>query len=197
MATMGDRLRQMRERAGFESARSAALAHDWRESTYRAHETGGRQFDLEQARRYGRAFRADPYWLLHGIGRGAVRRVPLMGYVGAGSEAHYYMTAQGPLEMVDAPEGATDSTVALEIRGESLGELFDGWLVYYDDVRSPVTEDLLGQLCVVGLADDRVLIKKLRQSATPGLYHLISQTEGPITDVAVLWAARVKHLAAR
>src|SRR5690606_7614356 len=74
--------------------------------------------------------------------------VPLVGDVGAGAEAHYYAEAQGPFAMVRAPEGATQSTVAVEVRGESLGPLFDRWLVFYDEVRSPVTPDLIGRLCV-------------------------------------------------
>jgi hypothetical protein len=70
-------------------------------------------------------------------------------------------------------------------------------LVYYDDVRAPVTPDLIGRLCVVGLADGRVLIKKIKSSQTPGLYHLLSQTEEPILDVEVLWAARVRSMTPR
>jgi phage repressor protein C with HTH and peptisase S24 domain len=122
--------------------------------------------------------------------------VPLVGYVGAGAEAHFYAFGDDPAEMIEAPEGATESTVAVEIRGESLGPLFEHWLVFYDDVRSPVTSDLIGRLCVVGLPDDRVLVKKI-QSARSGLFHLLSNTEAPILDVEVSWAARVKHMVPR
>jgi len=48
------------------------------------------------------------------------------------------------------------------MRGESLGALFDRWLVYYDDIRDPPTTDLLHALCVVGLADGRILVKQLK-----------------------------------
>lgn len=123
--------------------------------------------------------------------------VPLVGYVGAGAEAHYYAEAQGPFDMVPAPDGSTESTVAVEIRGESLGSFFDHWLVFYDDVRAPVTADLIGKLCVVGLPDDRILIKKLQRSRAPGFYHLLSQTEDPILDAEVMWAARVKNMVPR
>ena len=80
---------------------------------------------------------------------------------------------------------------------ESLGALFDRWLVFYDDRREPVTQDLIGRLCIIGLADDRVLVKKLRPSRTNGLYHLLSNTEEPILDAAVEWAARVKIMVPR
>ena len=127
----------------------------------------------------------------------APEEVPLVGYVGAGAEAHFYGTADDPNETVPAPDGATPSTVAVEVRGESLGALFDRWLVFYDDRREPVTQDLMGRLCIIGLADDRVLVKKLRPSRTKGLFHLLSNVEEPILDVAVEWAARVKIMVPR
>jgi transcriptional regulator with XRE-family HTH domain len=121
--------------------------------------------------------------------------VKLVGYVGAGAAAHFYDAAD--LGTVPAPEGATEDTVAMEIRGESLGALFEHWLVYYDEVRTPVTPDLIGRLCVVGLLDDRVLVKQIKKSKTDGLYHLLSNTEGPLFDMEVLWAARVKSMVPR
>lgn len=121
--------------------------------------------------------------------------VPLVGYVGAGAAAHFYDAVD--LGHVAAPEGATDDTVAMEIRGESLGALFEHWLVFYDEVRSPITPDMIGRLCVVGLIDERILVKKIQRSKTPGLYHLLSNTEGPILDAEVVWAARVKNMVPR
>jgi hypothetical protein len=89
--------------------------------------------------------------------------------------------------------------VAVEIRGESLGPLFERWLVHYDEIRSPITPDLLGQLCVVGLPNDKVLVKKVRnsKSKTKGLYDLLSNNEDPMLDVAVEWAAKVKSMVPR
>ncbi|MCC6776667.1 MAG: helix-turn-helix domain-containing protein [Hyphomicrobiales bacterium] len=122
--------------------------------------------------------------------------VRVVGYVGAGSEAHFYAVAQGDMDEVPAPEGSTKDTVAVEIRGDSLGSLFDRWLVFYDEVRRPITSDMIGRLCVVGLADDRVLIKKVRRGRN-GLYTLVSEREPPIENVAIEWAARVKNMVPR
>lgn len=130
-----------------------------------------------------------------GLGRADV--APLVGFVSAGSRAHFFADGQGPFDEVAAPDGATDRTVAVEIRGDSLGSFFNEWLVYYDDVRVPVTPDLIGRLCVLGLVDGRVLIKKIKASQTPGHYHLLSQTEEPILDVEVVWAARVRSMTPR
>ncbi|WP_210259487.1 hypothetical protein [Devosia sp. 1635] len=136
-------------------------------------------------------------WLDHHVD--SEKTVPVVGYVGAGAEAHFYALSDGELDRVPAPENAGPETVAVEIRGESLGPLFARWLVHYDEIRSPITSDLINQLCVVGLPDDRVLVKKVRnsKSKTPGLYDLLSNAEDPIFDVPIAWAAKVKSMVPR
>jgi hypothetical protein len=201
-----ERLRQARLQAGYKEASEAARALGMRESTYLGHENGSRGFKA-QADRYARKFGVSLEWLLTGRGPRAPRTttpaapaaastVPLVGYVGAGAQA-YFFSDQGEIDRVPAPEGSAESTVAVEIRGESLGSFFDRWIVYYDDIRRPVTADLLGKLCVVGTDDGRVLIKKIQRSKARGLFHLLSQTEGPILDVRLEWAARVKSMVPR
>lgn len=123
--------------------------------------------------------------------------VPVVGYVGAGSAAHYYSDAQGPFEEVPMPENGNDNTVAVEARGDSLGTFFNQWLVYYDEIRTPPTSDMIGRLCVVELLDGRVLVKKLMRGSAPHLYHLLSQTESPIEDQEIVWAARVTGMSPR
>lgn len=162
---------------------------------------GERQLKAEEVPLVARYLKSSPPGLEgfpeDGPGFGAERHtVRVVGYVGAGEAAHFYAVAQGELDEVPAPDGATPETVAVEIRGNSLGELFDRWLVFYDSVRRPVTSDLIGQLCVVGLPDDRVLVKKIRRGHN-GLFDLHSNTEEPIKDVAIEWAARVKSMVPR
>lgn len=123
--------------------------------------------------------------------------VPLKGYVGAGSEMHYYRLADEEYEEVPAPRKATKRTVAVEIRGKSMGPSVSGWLVFYDDVHSPVSEALHGRLCVVGLSDDRILIKRIQRQKN-GLYTLLSNSdEPPIRDAKIEWAAPVTSLEPR
>lgn len=124
--------------------------------------------------------------------------VKVKGYVGASSEAIYYRLSDEDFEEVEAPEGSSDQTVAVEIKGKSFGPLMNTWLVFYDDVRSPVTPDLLNQVCVVGLADDRILIKEIRRNGRGG-YRLMSNssTDEPIEDAQIEWAAKVKAMRPR
>lgn len=123
--------------------------------------------------------------------------VPIVGTVGASAEAYFYGEASdNPAEVVQAPQGASPDTVAVEIRGESLGAGFNGWLAFYDDRREPITSDLIGRLCVVSLPDGRVLIKIPKKAKAKGLFHLFSNIGGePIPDVEIDWAALVKLIA--
>jgi hypothetical protein len=127
--------------------------------------------------------------------RGAL--VPVVGFVGAGAEAHFYADGQGPFDEVPAPDGASANTVAVQVRGHSLGALFDNWLVFYDDVRDPPGDDLVGHMCVCGLSDGRVLVKALKRSQIAGLWTLLSNVEPPIYDVALDWAALVRAMRPR
>lgn len=123
-------------------------------------------------------------------------RVPIVGFVGAGAEAHFYGEGQGTGEEVEH-HGANESTVAVEIRGDSLGQFFDRWLAFYDDIRVPFEPSLFGELCVVGLDTGGVLIKKVEKGARRGRYTLLAQVGSPIYDARIEWAAAVKAMAPR
>lgn len=61
---MAERLREARNAAGFPSAAAAAAARGWTPSTFTSHENGTRGFGVDEAVKYGRAFRVNPGWLL-------------------------------------------------------------------------------------------------------------------------------------
>lgn len=60
---MHERLKEAREKAGFESARSAAEAFGIAASTYAAHENGTRVPSLDDIEKYARRLRTTPEWL--------------------------------------------------------------------------------------------------------------------------------------
>jgi hypothetical protein len=118
--------------------------------------------------------------------------VKIKGYVGAGAEAHFYAVADDAFEEAPALPGSSDQTIALQIRGKSWGPAMDSWLVFYDDVRSPVTADMIGEACVVGLADDRILLKVIRSNGRGGFdLHPNSTTEDVVRNAQIEWAAKV------
>jgi hypothetical protein len=205
--TRGERLRIAREKH-FKSARLAAKAMGIPVSTYGAHEraesAGGRDYGPDEAKKYGRRFRVTPEWLL--TGREAFRpgeaeeqappKVPVVGYVGAAAEVRLYEVAQRDLDQVDCP-GSTEATVAVEIRGDSLGPFFNRWLLFYDNLRRPPTPEHIGELCVVGLRSGRILVTQVQLGSAEGRFNLLSATDKPILDVAIEWAATVDSVSRR
>lgn len=197
-----------------DAASSAAKKPDAIRNMRRAVKSGRRGVNSETIAALAPVLLTTPSWLLEGAGEESAgdlrsedvaalltvrptKTVKLKGYVGAGSVAHFYALADEDYEEVPAPLDATDQTIAVEIKGTSFGPLMDSWLVYYDDVRSPITEDLFGQICVVGLADDRILIKKIKRERDGSFTLLSNSNEEPIRDVQIEWAARVTDLKPR
>lgn len=209
--TRGARLRQARkDRFKGLSGREAAEALGVPPATLNAHERagepGGRNYKPDEAEAYARRLGVRPEWLL--LGKGPMPADPdddppptprtlIVGYVGAGAAAHYYNVGQGHMDDTERPKDATDKTVAVEIRGDSLGPYFDRWLVFYDDVRSPITEDMYGKLCVVGLTNDQVLVKEVRPGSRKGLFNLGPVGAESAKDAKVAWGAKVRMIAPR
>lgn len=189
---MGNRLKELRTAAGL-THDEAADAMGVSRGQYIKLERGERRLTSDYISKAAEVFSVQPGEVLT-----SKKKVPIVGYVGAGSAAHYYNDGQGPYDDdAPMPENGTDDTVAVEIRGTSLGFMFDQWLVYYDEVHHPPTHDMLGRLCVVELIDGKVLVKKLVRGSAPRLYNLISQTEEPMIDQEVVWAAKVTAMTPR
>lgn len=128
----------------------------------------------------------------------AVSTVPLVGYVSAGAAVNLYAVGQGPFDEVEMPPGGSEHTVAVEVRGDSMAGLADDrWIIYYDDRQEPVHEGLFGKLCVVGLANDGVLVKRLVPGRHPGKFDLYSTNGAPLFDQEVTWAAKVEWIKPR
>jgi hypothetical protein len=120
----------------------------------------------------------------------------IVGRAGATPDGEvHFASGQGDFGEAPMPPGATKDTVAVEIFGDSMrGVAPNGWLVYYDELRHPPTPDMMGELCVVGLKDERVLIKYLHRGRGPDLFDLESVSAPTMRDVPVLWAALVTAL---
>lgn len=187
---MGNNLKALREEKGWTHEQAGAAMNVSR-SQFIKLERGERRLTADYIAAAARAF---------GVSEAEVirpRTVPLVGYVGAGALAHIFSDGQGGFDEVPAPDNANESTVAVEIRGESLGPFFEGWLAYYDERREDPGPHLLGRVCIVGLKDGRILIKKLQRGTHDGFYHLFSQFDPPMYDVQIEWAAVVKDIKQR
>lgn len=122
--------------------------------------------------------------------------VPVVGYVGAGGTISFG-DGQGPYgEAEMPPKDGSPSMVAVIVQGDSMsGTLEDGWTVYYDNRRDPPDETLHARLCIIGLKDGRVLIKKLYPGRKRGHYDLHSVNAPVLLDQPVDWAARITWIA--
>lgn len=74
-----------------------------------------------------------------------------------------------------------------------LGSTFEGWLLAYDDDRSPPNEDHIGKLCVVGLSNNRVLPGQIDRGPK-GEFIINSATRGSATVAKIAWATPVKRI---
>lgn len=189
---MANNLKALREAREWTQEQAAAAMRTTR-NQYAKLEGGSRQLSPKWIDRAAEAY---------GIDAGEIvtsRRdvIPIVGYVGAGAESHFYAENHPLHEEAPAPTDATEDTVALIIRGDSLGSFFEDWLVIYDDVKRPVTRDLVGKLCVVGLPNGQVLVKKIKAGKSRGLFHLFGQFGDPILDTPIDWAAKVKDMRPR
>jgi phage repressor protein C with HTH and peptisase S24 domain len=139
-------------------------------------------------------------WLLEGQGpediTADVGTIPVWGKAGAGGTVNSFHEAGGEIGRITRPSDANDQTGAVEIEGDSLGQVFNGWFAVYDEVRHPPTSDLIGELCVIELTDGRVFIKKLTKGRGKR-FTLVSNYDPPIYDVDIKWAAKVKNVVRR
>jgi SOS-response transcriptional repressor LexA len=131
MKTPGERLAFSRAKAGFASAREAALALGVSVSTYNAHERAGqpgsRGFRLDSAKVYGRRFGVSASWLLTGEGRAdaaapSVEIVPLISWVSAGSLDGDAVQGE-QLAEVHAADLADGDWIALRVEGDSMDRI--------------------------------------------------------------------------
>lgn len=188
-----ERLQVIRRQRGYAEATDAARRHGWNENTYRSHENGTRPISKGAAASYAKAYKVPAGWLLYGEGDpGVPLSAPLVGYVEAGSSARFFDGEAAEFDRVDLPPGGGPQTVAVQVQGGSMAGIADaGWIIYYDDVHTPPTEDCLTKLCVVRLLDGRTLVKRLERGRIDGLFDLWSTNEPPIKDQPVEWAAKV------
>lgn len=125
----------------------------------------------------------------------AVRTTTIVGRAGAATDGRLvYAEGNGGLGEVMLPEGTDSSSVAIEIEGYSMGLLADGALVFYSETHAAPTDDMLGQIVVVGLEDGSVLLKRLLRGSEPGLYDLESINGPMLRDQRVIWAAHIDSL---
>jgi phage repressor protein C with HTH and peptisase S24 domain len=192
--TQAARLQLARKRAGYARAIDAINAFGFNRTTYFQHENGTRPIGKESALRYAKIFRVSVDWLLFNRGSGPSFKVPVVAHVGAGGEIVYLddHAKGGGLEEIDAPPGCPPKAVACLVRGNSMMSRYpEGRVIIYWHMHTDPSA-VIGEDCVVRLADGRTLLKQVMPGARRGRWTLVS-TDAPIMqDVEIEWAAPVE-----
>jgi SOS-response transcriptional repressor LexA len=197
MDSRAQRLRHARTGKGYETATAAADAHGWSRNTYASNENGNAPFSYRRAKEYAAAFGVSAEWLYDAAGpmlaSAASGLVPVIGHVGANAEGVVlFAHGQDPGELAPIPPGGTEHARALRVVGHSMhGVADDGALIYFEDQRTPPSPDMLGQVVVVELETEEVLVKRLLRGSKPGLYDLESVAGPTRHDARLRWAAHI------
>lgn len=186
----GENLKRARKQRGWPQARLALEAELESKGYISALESGARP--IPPGRTLAKLAEALGVSVADLIGRAeAEPMVPIIGRVGADSSGEViHAGADAGYDVAPIPPGGTPKAVALEVVGDSMPWLAQGGsLVYFEDQRTPPTEDMVYYHVIAELEDGRVLIKRLLRGSTPGVWTLESQIGPPIENVRLRWAA--------
>lgn len=199
----GQRLAGARERAGYRSARAAALENNWPESTYRAHEAGKRTIGQDDAERYAKRFRMQgvdvtaQQILFDDADLPPTRQIytaRIMGYIGAGAEImpEFEQVPPEGLDTIEVPFPVPDDIIALGVRGDSMLPVYrdgDAILVRGEQIRP--TDSFVGEDAAVRTADGRRFLKEIQYGRRRGVYNLYSYNAKMIEDVRLEWVGEI------
>lgn len=188
--TMNDRLRRVRKRR-YKTARDACEAFGWNENTYGSHERD-RGFPWDVAGRYAAAFAVDPWWLLTGEPHWNAK-VGIESQVGAGEIVEYNENA--PYDLINFMDFSSHRAVA--VRGNSMAPNYQANdLILYDPEHTYTGSRIVRRDCVVRLPDARLLLKRVEQGSSAGLWDLVSYNPETATmsDAQIEWASPVTAL---
>lgn len=200
MSEQSDRLRKARIEAGHKSGRDGFRAVvkrgvDVSVNTYASNENGNAPFSFSRAQDYASVYDVRAEWLYSGDGpmrdAGAVPMVRIIGSVGANPDGRVILSqADARYDMAPAPPGAGERVVALEVDGHSMrGVADDGALIYFEDQRTPPTEEMLGHIVILETDDGLVLVKRLLRGGTRGKFDLESIVGPTLENQTLRWAA--------
>lgn len=184
-----NRLATLRNNAGL-TQEAAAKAMGLSLGGYRKLEYGERRLKLEQINAAAKAFGVPSPDVVDQ----KVTMLDIFGRVGASTDGEIIQdTDHGPFAQIEAPIGASGDEAVVEVSGHSMGIYApDGSLILYESRHTPPHEDMLGEVCVVGLPDGRTLVKRLRRGSRRGLFDLESIVGDTLRDQRVDWAAVVQ-----
>ncbi|MBO0129130.1 LexA family transcriptional regulator [Agrobacterium burrii] len=126
------------------------------------------------------------------VGEPAIR-IPILirGKVGAGG--HVHGLDAGVIGEVENTGDYPIDTSALEVEGDSMGEMIpDGSVIFYDTVYEYPQDLHINNICVVWRADGKVMVKRLLRGTRKDRWSLYSINGGAVEeDVFIDYVAKV------
>lgn len=198
------RLRAYREAAGFRFAAQAARQYRWVESTLRSHENGTRPIGDDDADEYasklsrpgrkisGRDIMYGPAEVPADPSEQGIRRVPVVGRVGAGATVEPEFEQEGELYEVELPYPVPEDLIAFQVEGESMMPRYDDGdviLVWREQRRS--LESFYGQEAAVRTSDGRRYIKTILYGKSQAAVNLQSFNAKLIEGVRLEWIGEI------
>lgn len=196
MSTLGDRIKKARLARGLTQA---ALGRHFEisDKAVSMWERDKNHVEPERIPHLASYLRVSTDWLLTGREPKpeSASGPPIVGYVGAGGQIIPFDDhAMGAgMETAEPPPGDTSVSVAVIVRGHSMHPVYrDGDTIYYSRDGANDWRALIGKDCVARLADGRILVKVLKQSAQRTKWTLSSYNSPDIEDVDVEWVAPIR-----
>jgi len=205
MTNPAERLKQARKKAGFPTGSAAAEAVGVRPSTYLGHENGSRGVEADAARRYARAFRVSPEWILFGGDEqpnapseealDLVAVYDVQASAGPGiivhDESAVAQLAFPPGYLAQLTRANPRDLSIIGVKGDSmLPTLADDDLVMIDRTKKDLSFD---GLFVIRDGGDALLIKRIGRASRRGFVSIISDNravypavEKPLDEVEVI-----------
>lgn len=122
-------------------------------------------------------------------------KVPVVGQVGAGVGVHSiddFAPGQSH-RLVRCPAGLDPTkTAAVEVVGDSMLPIEEGWLLFYTRDAYGVPTECLGRLCIAEVSETGArYVKRVKLGRKPGTFDLISTNAREMENVRLEWAAPV------
>lgn len=194
MGDSNDRLRKAREKAGFKSARQAALRFHWTPSTYASHENGQTPVPQEAAKIYARAFKSSAAWILTGEGPSAAQNaVRVMGMIGAGGAItpEFEQVPEEGLSELEAPFPLPDDAIAFQVEGNSMWPRYDDGDVVICRNRNADPLSLIGFEAALRTSKGLRYLKRIVRGKARDVFDLESHNAEPIRGVRIAWVSEV------
>lgn len=186
---MGNKLKMLRDERGWTHEKAAEEMGVSR-SQFIKLERGERRLTADYINQAAKAFGVRPSDILEDSDESTV---PLMGYIGAGSEImpEFEQIPPEGLEQIHVPFPLPADMIALEVRGDSMLPVYkDGHvLIVYKDQKRPLSA-FFGEEAAVRTSDGRRFLKTIMKGSN-GLVTLMSFNAAPIENVGLEWIGEI------